>query len=133
MAAGRIPYLMNESRRSSFRDGSLRHDAGSVASIGSVSAPKAHILPQYSRPQSTVETTVNVASRYHATLYLKIGRSQLTRPKMLTMVINWLFQNPSSTTQATRVTYFSVLLLRKKLTSATTVNPAKTARSTACE
>src|SRR5215813_5682159 len=52
---------------------------------------------------------------------------------MFTTVISWLFQNPSSTTHAASVTYLSRLSLRKKLTSARTVNPAKTAKSTACE
>src|SRR5438552_12134333 len=106
-----MPYLIKDARRSSQAGGSRRHDAGSVASISCVSAPNAHIRPQYSRPQSTVDTTVNMASRYHARLYLKIGRSRLMSPKMLTIVISWLFQNPSRTTHATSVTRVSVLFL----------------------
>src|SRR5438093_13622197 len=115
MAAARIPYLTKAARCSSHAGGSRRHDAGRVTSISCVSAPKAHMRPQYSRPQSTVDATVNVARRYQARLYLKIGKSRLRSPKTLTIVMSWLFQNPSRTTQATSVTYLRRLLLRKKL------------------
>src|SRR5882724_10092184 len=106
-----MPYLIKDARRSRAAGGSRRQETGRVASINCVSAPNAHMRPQYRRPQRTVDTTVKIASRYQATLYLKIGRSRLIRPKMLTIVISWLFQKPRSTTQAASVTYFSVLSL----------------------
>src|SRR5882672_7235644 len=98
---------MYDARRSSQTGGSRRHRAGRAASISWVNAPNAHMRPQYSRPHSTVDTNVNVASRYHARLYLKIGRFRSRSPKMLTTEMSWLFAKPSSATHATSVTYLS--------------------------
>ena len=85
-----MPYLINDARRSISSGTSYRHRAGTTESISCVSEPNAQIRPQYSRPQSTVDTTVNVARRYQARLYLKIGRFQSTSAKMLTIEISWL-------------------------------------------
>ena len=46
--------------------------------------------PQYTRPQSTVETTVKSAKMYHITLCLGIGRFRSITPKMFTMEMRLL-------------------------------------------
>ncbi len=78
-----------------------------MRSISCVSAPNAHIRPQYRRPHSTVATTVKTARRYQARLYLKIGRFQSSSAKTFTIEMSWLFMKPRYTTATANVTYFS--------------------------
>jgi hypothetical protein len=92
--AARSPYFTYPARCSSHGGGSRRSFAGTTVSSSWVSAPYAQIRPQYSRPHNTVEARVNVANRYHARLYLKIGRFHVIRPKTLTIEINWLLKRP---------------------------------------
>src|SRR5580700_8227016 len=92
--AARSPYFTYAARCSSHGGGSSRSFAGTTVSSNCVSAPYAQIRPQYSRPQSTVDATVNVANRYQARLYLKIGRFHVIRPKTFTIEISWLLKSP---------------------------------------
>ena len=80
--------------------------------------------PQYSRPHSTVDTTVKPANRYQARLYLKIGRFQSSTPKTLTIGDELALEEAQvERPTPTSVMYFSRTLLRKKLTSARTRTP----------
>ena len=72
-----------------------RSFAGMTASISCVSAPNAQMRPQYSRPQSTVETTTNTAKQVPGEVVLEDRQvPDRATPKMLTIEISWLFENP---------------------------------------
>src|ERR1700680_471146 len=88
------PYFTYAARCSSQDGGSSRSFAGTTVSSSCVRAPYAQIRPQYSRPHSTVDATLNVANRYQARLYLKIGRFHVIRPKTFTIEISWLLKRP---------------------------------------
>ena len=117
--------------RSRWSGSSRRHFGGTTRSISCVNAPNAHIRPQYKRPHNTVATTVKTARKYQARLYLKIGRFQSSRAKTFTIEMSWLFMKPRYTTATANVTYFSVVLFRKKLTRARAVNALNPTRSSA--
>ena len=117
--------MIHAARRSSRGGSSTRNFAGTTASISCVSAPNAQIRPQYSRPQSTVDTRVKPANRYQARLYLKIGRFQIDdREDVDDRDQLALRRSPCRRRRPRSVTYFSRTLLRKKLTSANAMNAA---------